>query len=165
MVASPPPFPIILPVIPGCRGRTDEGARITVPLESFHEVVLLFLQVLSLLVVKTLPYRTPFHMCWMVRPKVQVSVCICLQYTVISSLPSGLHVILVSRKGRDLMLFRWCKSPSTSPFLKMQHVSSTYRFHNLGLEGADSRASSSKNSLTGEPIVAPVHRIHHLSWR
>ena len=41
----------------------------------------------------------------------------------------------------------------------MQHVSSTYRFQNLGLEGADLRARSSKNSMykfattpeTGEP--------------
>ena len=45
--------------------------------EGFHEVVLLFLQVLSLLcdapwqcvVVKTL-YCIPLHTCWMVRPKV-----------------------------------------------------------------------------------------------
>ena len=29
-----------------------------------------------------------------------------------------------------------------SSFLRMQYVSSTHRFHNLGLEGADSRASS-----------------------
>ena len=60
----------------------EEGARITIPHETFHEVVLL-LQVLSLLrnapgaVVKT-PYGTPLHMCWMVRPKVQVPVCVLL---------------------------------------------------------------------------------------
>ena len=50
-----------------------------------------------------------------------------------------------------------------SPVLRMQHVSSTYYFHNLGLEGTDSRANSSKISMhrfattaeTGEPMVAP----------
>ena len=47
------------------------------------EVVLLFLEVLSLLsnapgtVVKT-PYHTFLHVCWMVRPKVQVPVHVCL---------------------------------------------------------------------------------------
>ena len=73
-----------------------------------------------------------------------------------SSLPSSFVVTLMSRKGRDppcsisivnfmvgCMLFRWCRSPSTSPFLRMNHVSPTYCFCNLGLEGADSRASSS----------------------
>ena len=55
-------LPILLPLGVGCGGRTDEGARITIPDESFHEVVLL-LQVLSLLrnaagmVIKT-PYHT-----------------------------------------------------------------------------------------------------------
>ena len=43
------PFPVVLPRCPSCRDKMDEGARITVPHESFHEVVLLFLQVLSLL--------------------------------------------------------------------------------------------------------------------
>ena len=28
------------------------------------------------------------------------------------------------------MLFRWCRNPCTSPFLRMQHVSSTCCFHN-----------------------------------
>ena len=32
-----PPLPVVLP---GCRGRTDEGARITIPDESFIEVAL-----------------------------------------------------------------------------------------------------------------------------
>ena len=68
------PFPVVLPRSPGCRGRRDEGVRITITHESFHEVVLL-LQVLSLLgsapgmVVKS-PGCTPLHICWMVRPKV-----------------------------------------------------------------------------------------------
>ena len=64
------PFPIVLPWRPGCRGRTDEGAGITIPYEIFHDVVLLFLQVLALLrnapgaVIKT-PYHTPLHKSWM----------------------------------------------------------------------------------------------------
>ena len=55
----------------------------------FHEVVLLFPQVLFLLrnapgaVVKT-PYCTPLHICWIVRPKVQVSVRVCM-FTVYSN--------------------------------------------------------------------------------
>ena len=32
-------------------------------------------------------------------------------------------------------------------YVRMQHVSSTYSFHNLGLEGAELRASSSKNFM------------------
>ena len=65
----------------GCRGRTDEGARITIPNESFHKEVLLLPQVLSLMrnapgaVIKTL-YCTLLHTCRMVRPKVQVPVCL-----------------------------------------------------------------------------------------
>ena len=39
-------FPVVLPWSPGCR---SEGARITIPHESFYEVVLLFLQLLPLL--------------------------------------------------------------------------------------------------------------------
>ena len=35
----------MLPWRPGGRGKTDERARITISHESFHEVVLLFLQV------------------------------------------------------------------------------------------------------------------------
>ena len=46
------PFPVVLPRRPGCRGRTDEGARITITHESFHEVVLLFLAIAR----NTLPY-------------------------------------------------------------------------------------------------------------
>ena len=34
-------FPVIIPWSPGCRGKTNEGARITVSHESFREVVLL----------------------------------------------------------------------------------------------------------------------------
>ena len=77
----------------------------------------------------------------------------------VQSAPS-LRVSLVSRKGRDpslsssmvnLMvgrtLLRWSSKGSTSSFSIMQHVSSTYRFQNLGLEGADCSASSSKNSM------------------
>ena len=77
------PFPVLLPRRPGYTGRTDEGARITIPNESFHEVVLLFLQILPLLcnapstVVET-PYRTLLYMCWMVRPKVQLHTCPCV---------------------------------------------------------------------------------------
>ena len=74
------PFPVVLPRRPGCRGRADEGARITIPHESFHEVVLHFFQVLSLLCDArhryTLPY--PLHMCSIVRPKVEVPFCGCL---------------------------------------------------------------------------------------
>ena len=63
------PFPVVLPQRLGNRGRTDDGTRITIPLESFHEVVFLLLEVLSLLrdasgvVIKT-PYCTSLHMCW-----------------------------------------------------------------------------------------------------
>ena len=75
----PLPFPVVLPWRLGSRGRTDKGTRITIPHEGFHEVVLLIPEVSPLLryapgaVVKT-PYRTPLHMCWMMRPKVQVPV-------------------------------------------------------------------------------------------
>ena len=37
------PFPVVIPRSPGCRGRTNEGARITVSHETFREVVLLLL--------------------------------------------------------------------------------------------------------------------------
>ena len=67
-MASPPPFPIVLPWKFGCRGGTDE-VRITIPHEfqSFHEVVLRLLQVLSLLrnapgtIIKT-SHHTALHM-------------------------------------------------------------------------------------------------------
>ena len=93
-----------------------------------------------------------------------------------SRAPPSLRVSLVSRKGREpslsssmvnLMvgrtLLRWLSKGSTSSSFIMQHVSSTYRFQNLGLEGADYSASSSKNSMyklataaeTGEPMAAP----------
>ena len=42
---------------------------------------------------------------------------------------------------------RWWRSSSVDPFLRMQKVSSTYLFHSLGLVGAISSASSSKNSV------------------
>ena len=42
------PFPIVLPLRLGSRGRTDEGMRITIPHEGFNEVVLLLSEVLSL---------------------------------------------------------------------------------------------------------------------
>ena len=74
--------------------------------------------------------------------------------------PIPLRVRLVSRKGREpsfsssmvnLMVgrtsLRWRSKGSTASLCIMQHVSSTCRFQNLGLEGADSRASSSKNSM------------------
>ena len=68
----------------------DDGVRITIPTGNFHEVVLLFLQVPSLLrnapgaVIKT-PYCTSLHMCWMVRPKVQVPVRVFL-FTIYSDI-------------------------------------------------------------------------------
>ena len=86
------PFPVMLPQRLGSRGRTDEGTRITIPHEGFHEVVLLLPEALSLLhdapgtVVKT-PYRTPLHMCWMVR---QVPVRVRL-FTVHSNVQEGTH--------------------------------------------------------------------------
>ena len=99
------PFPVVHPRSPGCRGRMDEGVRTTIPHKGIHEMVLLILQVLSLLyngpgtVIKT-PYRAPLYLCWMVRPKVQVhlSVCICLRYTVMSSY--HLHSLLSWYQGR-----------------------------------------------------------------
>ena len=103
-------------------------------------------------------------------------VCVCFLKTVTLRVPSSLYVRLVSRKGREpsfsssmvnLMVgrtsLRWQSRGSTASLCIMQHVSSTYRFQNLDLEGADSRASSSKNSMyrlattaeTGEPMAAP----------
>ena len=86
--------------------------------------------------------------------------CVCFLKTVTLRVPSSLRVRLVSRKGREpsfsssmvnLMVgrtsLRWRSRGSTASLCIMQHVSSTYRFQNLGLEGADSRASSSKNSM------------------
>ena len=81
----------ILPRCTGCRGRMDEGVRITIPYERFHEEVYTFLQVPFLLhnvcgaVVETI-YCNPLHVCWMVRTKVQVhlTVRVC-QFTVYSN--------------------------------------------------------------------------------
>ena len=39
------------------------------------------------------------------------------------------------------------RSSAVEPFLRMQKVSSTYLFHNMGLAGIVSSASSSKNSM------------------
>ena len=106
-----------------------------------------------------------------------LSVCVRFLKTVTLRIPSSLHVRLVSRKGREpsfsssmvnLMVgrtsLRWRSNGSTASLCIMQQVSSTYRFQNLGLEGADSRASSSKNSMyrlvttteTGELLAAPL---------
>ena len=121
---------------------------------------------------------------WELRCK-YLSVCVCFLKTVTLRVPSSLHVRLVSRKGREpsfsssmvnLMvgrtLSRWRSNGFTASLCILQHVSSTYCFQNLGL-GADSRASSSKNSMyrlattaeTGEPMAAPHSgcRTHHCS--
>ena len=88
-----------------------------------------------------------------------LSVFVYFLKTVTLIVPSSLRVRLVSSKGREpsfsssmvnLMVgrtsLRWRSKGSTASLCTMQHVSSTYRLQNLGLEGADSRASSSKNS-------------------
>lgn len=65
-------FFVNVPMVPCCVGITDERVTITVPLESFHEVILLFLQVLTLL------YNAPGVVMKTVRPQVQENVCVCL---------------------------------------------------------------------------------------
>ena len=58
-------------------------------------------------------------------------------------------------------LFMWCRNPSTSPILRMLHVSSTYCFHNLV------RASCSKKivCIGWQPLQRRSH-MHHcfISW-
>ena len=73
--------------------------------KSFNEGVLLLLQVPSLpryapaMVVET-PYHTPLHMCWKVRSKVQVPVCVHLS-TVYSDVKfTILHIMLPWYQGR-----------------------------------------------------------------
>ena len=81
-----------------------------------------------------------------------LSVCVGFLYTVISKEPSDFNFVNVSKKGSNpsfststancmegLTLFRWSRSLSTSPFLMMQRVTSTYRFQILGLAMAVSR--------------------------
>ena len=107
-----------------------------------------------------------------------LSVCIGFLKTVTLRVLSSLHVRLVSRKGREPGIFLQLHGEfdggaylvemaeqglHSIPLHFMQHVSSTYHFQNLGLEGTNSRASSSKNSMyrlattaeTGEPMAAP----------
>ena len=59
-------------------------------------------------------------------------------------MPSFSSSIVNLMVGRTSL--RWCSKGSTSHLCIMQHVSSTYRFQNLDLEGTDSRANSLKNS-------------------
>ena len=86
---------------------------------------------------------------------------------------SSFRVRLASRKGAEPSFsssmvnlivgripLRWCSGLSTASFI-MQPVSSTYCFHGLSLEGAESKVSSLKNSMynvttiieTGEPMA------------
>ena len=72
-VASLLPFSAVLYQRLGCRGKIDEEARITIPHESFHELVL-FLQALSLL--RNTPgtvVKTPYHI---LIPEMQVPVSV-----------------------------------------------------------------------------------------
>lgn len=67
---------------------------------------------------------------------------LCQAYHLINLVPRETRdptsISMVNFFGWYIMLYKWCRSPSTSPFLTTQHVSSTYHFHNLGWEGADS---------------------------
>ena len=89
-----------------------------------------------------------------------LSVCIAFLKTATSRVVPSLYVSCVSRKGRVQSLsssmvhlrvgrtqLRWLSKGSTSSFFIMQHVSSTYHFMNLGLEGANCSASSSNKSM------------------
>ena len=120
------------------------------------------------------PDQSSLDMRWVVGLEVKVPVCVGglpvdsdIQATIVSPLEQGVKKreasVSLYFHAEPRTLLRWLRSPSTVPFFTIQQVSSTYLFKSWGLEGADSSASSSKNSMyrfvttaeTGEPIAAP----------